>query len=213
MIDEYWWTRLRTRPTLDTFTTRTIYDFKLPSLRALVTNSMTRFGWDQSLCLLQKSFCVSIKIIFIYPAANLGPGGHLVLVDAKLVLDPREHFGTLETGVEVALALELTRLELAQIWVVASDQIGVNILFALPRVKVVDLAQLCGRSHPLYCLVVGDKPNVLFLDHLVDESHQRAEVALLLEPDGVKVQAEWRPVGCVVALEVGAQHVEHFVLG
>lgn len=136
-----------------------------------------------------------------------------ILVDAELVLHPRKHLGTLETGVDVAVALQLARLELTQVRVVAGHQARVDFALALPRVEVVDLAQLRGRAHPLDRLVVGHEPHVLLLDHLVDEAQQRAQVALLLEPDGVEVEPERRLVRGVVALEVVLQHVVHLVLG
>lgn len=96
---------------------------------------------------------------------------------------------------------------------VAGNQIWVDLALTLPRVKVVDLAELRRGSHPLDGLVVGHKPNVLLLDHLVNESHESPEVALLLEPDGVEIETKWGPVCRVMAFKVGSQHVEHFVLG
>ena len=46
--------------------------------------------------------------------------------------------------------------------------------------------------------------DVLLLDHLVEEPPESPSVLLLLEPEGVEVEAEGGPVGVVVSPEATA---------
>ena len=135
-----------------------------------------------------------------------------ILLQSELVFDPRIVVRALETRVQVALAAQLPGRELAEVRVVAGHEVGVDVLLALPGLEVAHLRQRGRRPHPLYRLVVRDEVHVRLLHELVDEAQKDPEVLLLLEPDRVEVDPEWRFVALVVAVEVVHEHVEDLVV-
>lgn len=87
-----------------------------------------------------------------------------LVLEAKLVLHPRVNVWALKAGVQVPFTLDLARVELTALRVVAGNQIRVDVLLALPRLKVGNLRQRRRCAHPLNCLVVADQEDVLQLE-------------------------------------------------
>lgn len=139
-------------------------------------------------------------------------GDEELILETKLILDPRVHIGTLEACLQIALALQQTRVELARLGMVASDQVRVDVALALPRLKVGQLREGRGCAHPFDGFIVGDNINVLVAEQFVQETGQNVKVALVLEPNGVEVEAKGSSVGAIVTIEVVLQHRIDFLV-
>ena len=131
---------------------------------------------------------------------------------SKLILDPWVDFRTLEASVEVSFSTNLSRRQLAQLRVIACNQVGVNFFLAFPWFEIVQLGNWSGSSHPLDGLMVRYHEHVWFLDHLIQKSKENSEVLFLLEPNGVEVNSERSFVRSVMTVKVSHEHVENFII-
>lgn len=86
---------------------------------------------------------------------------HLLVLETKFVLHPGIHIGTFKAGVQVSFALQLAGVQFTALRVVTGDQIWIDVLFALPWLKVGDLRESGWCSHPFDRLVVGHDEHVL----------------------------------------------------
>lgn len=136
-----------------------------------------------------------------------------LVLQSELILHPRIHVGTLEASVQIAFSLQVSRVQLARFGVVAGEQVGFDFLLALPWLKVGQLWEWCGCAHPLDGLIVAHHVHILVGQQFVQEANEHGKVALLLEPNGVEVQAERGSVRLVVTIEVVLQHAVYFLVG
>jgi len=136
-------------------------------------------------------------------------------VQSEFVFDPGVSVGAFFASDQVPLLPELPGEELADVGQVARLllQGDGRVTLLLPGVKGGHLGLGGGVAHPLEHFPGGDHPHVRPGHQLVQELAECAPVLLVLEPGGVEVETERRPVRVVVPVEVGHKNVQDLVLG